>query len=917
MPSDDIGSEMEKQTPGTEKAMSSRGSFNTLTADMGNTNKGPDEGEEQVHDEMLQLARRLTTRSQGAGAPASLFPLPGDGPLDPNSDKFNAKQWAKAFYKVRKESLEGNPPKTTGIAFQHLNVYGFDTSTDFQKSVGNIFLDAVTLAKKVLNKKQECIDILHNLEGIVYSSEILYILGPLGSGYLIFLKIVAVIYTAKVNYHFPQLIVGNILYFIAAARISYTKDTYIGNNFIREVSSSKRKRVTIAEASLSYSPLQYWDNSCTLCVAIYQAPQDAYNLFEKVLLLYKGWENKMPRTPKDFARAWKESCNYQASAQRTKSPFILSYFQQISLILYLTAIIVSKIISLYTNTKTLSSIIINLLYKLINITINNITIYFIRNLNYKLGAFFFFFFLIILTIKSITQAIALLAIILLGLVLYTDFTIPIHLESIIVNKFTGRDFTYSNYILSGVRYDNVLLSSRVYISQESVPGQDFRNWGIMMAFAVLYLVLHLVATEYIASERSKGEVLVYLHKAIKYLKKTPSNIKSGPTNTTNYQIDNGNTSGAESSSRAGKTTLLDVLTSRITIDMVSGEILINRQLCNKSFQQKTGYMQQQDLHLPTSTIREALTFSTLLQQLSQYSQKEKIDYIDTVINLLSIENYTDTIIGLTIRVKLTIHPQLLLFFNKPTSGLNKKFDWLLLLLKGKTIYFGDISKGSCTLVDYFTRNGAYDLPFRSNPAEYILEVIGAAPGHSLINQLFGIFIFLSLFPNLRKAFIAANILIKLAWNFIKLPTADIARGASNLLLIMIFTFYSILTGPDALPGFWIFIYRINPFTYIIKSFLGTSLGNTPMYCASNKFIRFITPNGSTCAEYASNYLAEAGGYLTNPDATDCQYCAMSETNDFSASRDFGFIWVFYIFNLCMALLFYWLARVPKIKKAKE
>lgn len=55
----------------------------------------------------------------------------------------------------------------------------------------------------------------------------------------------------------------------------------------------------------------------------------------------------------------------------------------------------------------------------------------------------------------------------------------------------------------------------------------------MIAFAVLYLGLHLAAAEYVASERSKGEVLVYVRKAMKQLKKTSSDIESGPRTTNN------------------------------------------------------------------------------------------------------------------------------------------------------------------------------------------------------------------------------------------------------------------------------------------------------------------------------------------------------------------------------------------------
>lgn len=59
----------------------------------------------------------------------------------------------------------------------------------------------------------------------------------------------------------------------------------------------------------------------------------------------------------------------------------------------------------------------------------------------------------------------------------------------------------------------------------------------------------------------------------------------------------------------------------------------------------------------------------------------------------------------------------------------QRFDRLLLLAKGgRTVYFGEIGKNSKTLIDYFVRNGGPDCPPNANPAEYMLHVIGAAPG---------------------------------------------------------------------------------------------------------------------------------------------------------------------------------------------
>lgn len=209
--------------------------------------------------------------------------------------------------------------------------------------------------------------------------------------------------------------------------------------------------------------------------------------------------------------------------------------------------------------------------------------------------------------------------------------------------------------------------------------------------------------------------------------------------------------------------------------VITGEMLVDGHHRDSSFQRKTGYVQQQDLHLPTSTVREALTFSAVLRQPDTYTRAEKVAYVDTVIKLLSMEEYSDAVVGvpgeglnveqrkrLTIGVELAARPQLLLFLDEPTSGLDsqtswsicnlmekltksgqailctihqpsamlfQRFDRLLLLAKGgRTVYFGEIGTNSSILMDYFARNGGPILPAGMNPAEHMLEVIGAAPG---------------------------------------------------------------------------------------------------------------------------------------------------------------------------------------------
>lgn len=138
-----------------------------------------------------------------------------------------------------------------------------------------------------------------------------------------------VIFAGENDVHFPMLSVGDTLSFAAHARaprhlpaglkavefsllmrdvimavlgIAHTANTRMGNDFIRGISGGERKRVSIAEATLSDAALQCWDNSTrgldsanavefcrtlrtatellesTALVSLYQTPQEAYNV---------------------------------------------------------------------------------------------------------------------------------------------------------------------------------------------------------------------------------------------------------------------------------------------------------------------------------------------------------------------------------------------------------------------------------------------------------------------------------------------------------------------------------------------------------------------------------------------------------------------------------------------------------------
>lgn len=72
--------------------------------------------------------------------------------------------------------------------------------------------------------------------------------------------------------------------------------------------------------------------------------------------------------------------------------------------------------------------------------------------------------------------------------------------------------------------------------------------------------------------------------------------------------------------------------------------------------------------------------------------------------------------------------------HQPNALLFENFDRLLLLKRGgRTIYFGPIGKDSQHVRDYFERNGA-PCPPDANPAEFMLEAIGAGSRRRVGNK---------------------------------------------------------------------------------------------------------------------------------------------------------------------------------------
>ncbi|CAG8292267.1 unnamed protein product [Penicillium olsonii] len=223
-------------------------------------------------------------------------------------------------------------------------------------------------------------------------------------------------------------------------------------------------------------------------------------------------------------------------------------------------------------------------------------------------------------------------------------------------------------------------------------------------------------------------------------------------------------------SGAGKTTLLDNLSRRKDDGRMTGDILLGGAHLSSSFSRSCGFCMQQDIHEPTTTVREALQFSALMRQSGRVPREEKLAYVEHIISLLELEKIADALVGstgdgqlnveerkrVTIGVELAAKPSALLFLDEPTSGLDSQaafsivsflrkiaaegvpivctihqpsgvlfemFDHVLLLAPGgHTVYFGETGTNASTVAQYFGKNGAV-MGVEENPAEFIISAV--------------------------------------------------------------------------------------------------------------------------------------------------------------------------------------------------
>lgn len=233
----------------------------------------------------------------------------------------------------------------------------------------------------------------------------------------------------------------------------------------------------------------------------------------------------------------------------------------------------------------------------------------------------------------------------------------------------------------------------------------WRNYAILVAFMVFFYVAFLVATELNSHSTSTAEFLVFRRGHVPgHLQEKTNDIENNKVSASedaesqvgetkpmatlaeqkdifswrNVTLDvpvkggqrrlldgvsgwvkPGTLTALMGVSGAGKTTLLDTLARRISVGVITGDMLVNGGPLEATFQRRTGYVQQQDLHLETATVREALRFSAMLRQPQSTTVQEKYAFVEDVIHTLNMDDFSEAIIGVPGEGKASLVPLLL------------------------------------------------------------------------------------------------------------------------------------------------------------------------------------------------------------------------------------------------------------------
>ncbi|KAL2354654.1 ATP-binding cassette transporter ABC2 [Cryomyces antarcticus] len=272
------------------------------------------------------------------------------------------------------EEEAGIKSKRIGVLWDGLTVSGIGGVKNYIKTFPDAFVSFFNVFETAMHifgigRKGREFNILRNFRGVVKPGEMVLVLGRPGSGCTTFLKVIAnqrfgytkiggevlygpfdsqtfekryrgeAVYNQEDDVHHPTLTVGQTLGFALDTKtpgkrphgmsskdfkekvidlllrmfnIEHTKNTIVGNPFVRGVSGGERKRVSIAEMMVTGATVCAWDNSTrgldastaldyakslrvltniyktSTFVSLYQASESIYSQFDKVMVIDEG-----------------------------------------------------------------------------------------------------------------------------------------------------------------------------------------------------------------------------------------------------------------------------------------------------------------------------------------------------------------------------------------------------------------------------------------------------------------------------------------------------------------------------------------------------------------------------------------------------------------------------------------------------
>jgi len=305
------------------------------------------------------------------------------------------------------EEEVGIKGKQIGVIWDNLTVKGMGGTKiyvpTFPDAFTGFFGFPFKKAARMLGivRRGEELDILHNFRGVAKPGEMVLVLGRPGAGCTTFLKVIAnqrfgyttvdgevlygpftnkefeeqyrgeAVYCQEDDVHHPTLTVKQTLGFALETKVPgqragglsvaefrdkvvdmllrmfnivHTKDTIVGNSFVRGISGGERKRVSIAEMMIAGAAVCSHDNSTrgldastavdyakslriitniyrtTTFVSLYQASENIYSQFDKVLVIDEG--RQVFFGPAQEARSYFENLGYLPKPRQTTPDYL-------------------------------------------------------------------------------------------------------------------------------------------------------------------------------------------------------------------------------------------------------------------------------------------------------------------------------------------------------------------------------------------------------------------------------------------------------------------------------------------------------------------------------------------------------------------------------------------------------------------